>query len=139
MLWLLLLIIIIGVIGYIRLPLAFASIMIAAWLVISAFSGTLSSWMWFIWVPALVILALINIPALRQSLISKPAMKLLKANLPKISKTEQEALDGGNVWWDAELFSGKPNWSRLRDISLSTLTPEEQAFIDGPVEELCEM
>ncbi|MEH6455585.1 MAG: acyl-CoA dehydrogenase [Cocleimonas sp.] len=139
MLWLLLLIIIIGVIGYIRLPLKFGTVMIAAWLIISAFSGTLSSWMWFIWLPALAILALINIPVLRQNLVSRPAMKLLKANLPKISKTEQEALDGGNVWWDAELFSGKPNWSRLRDISLTTFTPEEQAFLDGPVEELCGM
>ena len=139
MLWLLLLIITIGVIGYLRLPLKFASLIIAAWLIISAFSDTLSSWMWFIWVPALAILALVNIPVLRQNLISKPAMKLLKANLPKISKTEQEALDGGNVWWDAELFSGKPNWSRLRDLSLTTFTPEEQAFIDGPVEELCDM
>ena len=139
MLWLLLLIIIIGVIGYLRLPLKFATLMIAAWLIISAFSGTLSSWMWFIWASALAILAFINIPVLRQNLISKPAMKLLKANLPKISKTEQEALDGGNVWWDAELFSGKPNWSRLRDISLTTFTPEEQAFINGPVEELCGM
>lgn len=139
MLWLLLLIIIIGVIGYIRLPLKFATAMIAAWLIISAFSGTLSSWMWFIWVPALVILAVINIPVIRQNLISKPAMKLLKANLPTISRTEQEALDGGNVWWDAELFSGKPDWSRLRDISLTTFTTEEQAFIDGPVQELCDM
>ncbi len=139
MLWLLLLIIIIGVIGYLRLPLKFASAMLAAWLIISALSGTLNNWMWCIWVPALAILALINIPILRQNLVSKPAMKLLKANLPKISKTEQEALDGGNVWWDAELFSGKPDWSRLRDISLTTFTPEEQAFIDGPVEELCDM
>jgi len=139
MLWLLLLLIIIGVSGYLRLPLKFTTIMIAAWLIISALSNTLNSWMWFIWVPVAAILALINIPALRQNLISKPAMKLLEANLPKISRTEQEALDGGNVWWDAELFSGKPNWSRLRDISLTKLTPEEQAFIDGPVEELCGM
>jgi len=98
MLWLLLLIIIIGSIGYLRLPLLYATIMLAAWLLISAFSGTLSSWMWFIWIPVLVVLALINIPFLRQTLISKPAMSLLKANLPKISRTEQEALEGGNVW-----------------------------------------
>ena len=139
MLWLLLLILIIGVIGYLRLPLLISTAAIAGWLIISAISGTLNSWMWFIWVPVLAILALINIPALRQNLVSKPAMKLLKANLPTISKTEQEALDGGNVWWDAELFSGKPNWSKLRDMSLTTFTDEEQAFIDGPVEELCGM
>ena len=139
MLWLLLLIIMIGVIGYLRLPLKYATAMISAWLIISALSGTLSSWMWLIWLPALAILALINIPSLRQNLVSKPAMKLLKANLPKISRTEQEALDGGNVWWDAELFSGKPKWNRIRDLSLTSFTAEEQAFIDGPVEELCSM
>jgi len=137
--WLVLLIIIIGVIGYIRLPLTFATAMIAGWLIISALSGTLGTWMWFFWVATLLILMVINIPVIRQNLVSKPAMKLLKSNLPKISKTEQEALDGGNVWWDAELFSGKPDWSRLRDLSLTTLTADEQAFIDGPVQELCDM
>ena len=48
-------------------------------------------------------------------------------------------MDGGNVWWDAELFSGKPDWKRLRDLSMSSLTTEEQAFIDGPVNKLCAM
>ncbi|WP_299877462.1 acyl-CoA dehydrogenase [uncultured Cocleimonas sp.] len=139
MLWLLALIIIIGVIGYLRSSLNHASWAIGAWLVISAFAGALFSWLWIIWVPVLLIITLINIPSLRQSLISKPAMKLLKANLPTISKTEQEALDGGNVWWDAELFSGKPDWTRLRDLSSSSLSKEEQEFIDGPVETLCGM
>lgn len=137
MLWLLLLIIIIGVIGCLRLALKYTTVILAAWLFMSALSGDLSNWMWVFWGITLAILTLVNIPSLRQNLISKPAMKLLKANLPKISRTEQEALDGGNVWWDAELFSGKPNWSRLRDISLTSFTDEEQAFIDGPVETLC--
>ena len=139
MIWLFLLIITIGVIGYLRLSLNNASWAIGAWLIISAFAGALSSWLWVLWIPTLLIITLINIPGLRQLLISKPAMKLLKANLPTISRTEQEALDGGNVWWDAELFSGKPDWSRLRDLSSSSLTKEEQEFLDGPVETLCGM
>ena len=109
-----------------------------AWLIISAFFSH-SGWFWFLWVPVILGVTLINIPSLRRKLISKPVMQLLKANLPKISRTEQEALDGGNVWWDAELFSGKPDWSRLRDLSMSTLSTEEQAFIDGPVQQLCGM
>jgi acyl-CoA dehydrogenase len=62
----------------------------------------------------------------------------MKAQLPPISPTEQDALDSGNVWWDSELFSGKPDWCRLRDLSISKLTPEEQTFLDEPVEKLCQ-
>ncbi|HIO96469.1 MAG TPA: acyl-CoA dehydrogenase, partial [Leucothrix sp.] len=121
------------------MPLLNATWAVGAWLIISVFF-THTLWFWLLlWVPILLGLTLINLPELRQKFISKPAMGLLKANLPKISRTEQEALDGGNVWWDAELFSGKPDWSRLRDLSMSTLSKEEQAFIDGPVNKLCEM
>ncbi|EIJ34079.1 acyl-CoA dehydrogenase [Thiothrix nivea] len=73
----------------------------------------------------------------RQKYISHPVMRLMKQQLPPISSTEQDALDSGNVWWDSELFSGKPDWRRLRDLSISKLNAEEQAFLDGPVEALC--
>ncbi|MEZ5452096.1 MAG: acyl-CoA dehydrogenase [Thiothrix sp.] len=73
----------------------------------------------------------------RKKYISRPVMRLMKQQLPPISRTEQDALDSGNVWWDSELFSGKPDWRRLRDLSISKLNAEEQAFLDGPVEELC--
>lgn len=74
---------------------------------------------------------------LRHRYLTQPLMRLLQQRLPPISRTEQDALDSGNVWWDAELFSGKPDWNRLRELSLSQLSVEEQAFLDGPVEELC--
>ena len=139
MLWLLLFIIILGTIGYLRLPLSSATWLVGGWLVVTAVANALHGWVWFVWLPILLILTLINVPSLRRKLVSEPAMKLLKASLPKISRTEQEALDGGNVWWDAELFSGKPDWKHLRDLSSSSLTQEEQKFIDGPVNKLCEM
>lgn len=139
MIWLLLLIIIVGVIGYLRLALNNASWLLGTWVVLTAFTNAFDGWLWLIWIPTLLLLTLINLPNLRKKLISKPVMALLKANLPQISKTEQEALDGGNVWWDAELFSGKPDWTRLRDLSMSSLSKEEQEFIDGPVETLCKM
>jgi len=59
--------------------------------------------------------------------------------LPPISDTEQEAIDAGTVWWDGEIFSGKPNWSSLLSAPVPTVSEEEQAFLDGPVEELCMM
>lgn len=74
----------------------------------------------------------------RHRYLTRPVMRLMKQQLPPISKTEQDALDSGNVWWDSELFSGKPEWRHLRDLSISKLNAEEQAFLDGPVEELCQ-
>ena len=56
-----------------------------------------------------------------------------------MSQTEKEALEAGNVWWDGELFSGKPRWSKLRNTPTPRLSQEEQDFIDGPVNTVCEM
>ena len=139
MFWLISLIITIGILAYLRPPLKTSTLAISAWIALVVFTGNLSGWLWFLWLPTLIILSIINIPQMRKTLVSKPAMKLLSANLPSISRTEQIALDGGNVWWDAELFSGKPEWRHLRDLSSGRLSKKEQAFIDGPVETLCEM
>jgi acyl-CoA dehydrogenase len=76
---------------------------------------------------------------LRRKLISDPFLRLFRKLMPHISKTEQEALEAGTVWWDAELFSGHPNWKKLLANPVPTLTTEERAFLDGPVEELCRM
>jgi acyl-CoA dehydrogenase len=59
--------------------------------------------------------------------------------LPKISKTEQEAIDAGTVWVEGELFSGRPNMRRIMEEGYPDLTDEERAFVEGPVSELCEM
>ena len=80
-----------------------------------------------------------SIPEVRMKLVSKPALKIIRKILPPISETEQVAIDAGTVWWDGEIFSGKPNWNKLLSAPVPTLTEEEQAFLDGPVEELCQM
>ncbi len=138
MIWLFLLILTIGVLGYLRLPLKKSNIAMTAWLVLVPLLGGLSGLVWLLWLPVLIIFTVINLPPLRQK-ISQPAMSLLSKNLPPVSRTEKEALESGDVWWDAELFSGKPDWNRFYDLTSATLTPEEQAFIDGPTEQLCEM
>ena len=56
-----------------------------------------------------------------------------------MSQTEREAIDAGTVWWDGDLFSGRPDWDKLLAVPAPKLTPEEQAFVDGPCEELCAM
>ncbi|MEO1709089.1 MAG: acyl-CoA dehydrogenase [Pseudomonadota bacterium] len=90
------------------------------------------------WVPV-VLLAFLSIPSVRRALIVKPAFGMVKRILPPVSETEQAALDAGTVGFDAELFGGRPDWEKLRSVPPITLTDEEQAFLDGPTEELCRM
>ncbi len=86
-----------------------------------------------------VAFAALAVPALRRNYVSAPVFKFVKGTLPKVSDTEEQALDAGTVGFDAELFSGTPDWDKLRAIPPIVLTPEEQAFLDGPTEELCRM
>ncbi len=95
-----------------------------------------------IWLGLFIVLALIfNLSPLRSRLISASILKAFKAFnfIPKISATERTALDAGVVWVEGELFSGRPNLQKLMDEPYSELTPEEKAFVEGPVEELCKM
>ncbi|WP_119969080.1 acyl-CoA dehydrogenase [Shewanella japonica] len=62
-----------------------------------------------------------------------------KKVLPSISTTEQEALDAGDVWLEGSIYRGIPDFAALRDIPNATLSAEEQAFLDGPVQTLIEM
>jgi acyl-CoA dehydrogenase len=59
--------------------------------------------------------------------------------LPRLSDTEREAIEAGDVWWDADLFTGNPDWNKLLAFAPAKLSEEEQQFLDGPVEELCRM
>lgn len=91
---------------------------------------------WLLYLAAVCVFA---VPAIRQTLISAKALSLFKKVLPAMSQTEKEAIDAGTVWWEAELFKGKPDWNKLHAIAAPTLTDEEQAFLDGPVNEVCAM
>lgn len=75
----------------------------------------------------------------RQRWISAPLMKMFRKVTPRMSRTEQEALEAGSVWWDGELFSGHPDWQMLLNLPAPALSAEEQAFLAGPVETLCNM
>ncbi|MDP3979898.1 MAG: acyl-CoA dehydrogenase [Chlamydiota bacterium] len=79
----------------------------------------------------------LNIPMLRRKYISGKLFYLYKKMLPSMSQTEREALDAGTVWWDGELFRGRPDWKKLLSYKRPVLTEEEQAFIDGETEALC--
>ena len=104
----------------------------------SAIGEPAGLWKGFLWL-LFAGLVLLNITPLRQSMLTRPFMKIYRRMLPAMSSTEREALEAGTVWWDGELFTGKPNWSKLLGAKAPKLTAEEQAFLDGPCEELCRM
>ena len=94
------------------------------------------------WVIALfpaVVLFAFSVPMFRRAVLTRPVFKAVKKILPPISATEQEAFDAGTVGWDADLFSGRPDWKNLLGIRKPTLSDEERAFLDGPTNEVCAM
>jgi acyl-CoA dehydrogenase len=96
---------------------------------------------WFRFANGIVGVTLIGfcLTPLRRLLISDRIFGLFRKALPTVSATEQEALEAGTVWWDAEIFSGRPRWKNLLKTPVPNLTEDEQSFLDGPVEELCRM
>jgi acyl-CoA dehydrogenase len=86
---------------------------------------------------ALAAAGVFGITLLRRRLVSAPVMRLAAKVLPKMSDTERIALEAGTVWWDGDLFSGRPDWQKLLDFQVPPLTEAERTFLEGPTEELC--
>ncbi len=82
---------------------------------------------------------LLNVRPLRIALISGPFMRAYRRLLPPMSDTARDALAAGTVWWEGELFTGNPDWRKLQAAPPPRLSPEEQAFLDGPCNTLCAM
>ena len=106
--------------------------------VFGAASTPASVWKGFLWT-LMGALWLVNIVPLRKRVITRPFMKTYLKLLPAMSQTEKEALEAGTVWWDGELFTGAPRWEKLLAAQAPNLSDAEQAFIDGPCEELCRL
>ena len=100
--------------------------------------GSMGLFGFLLWAFAIAF-GLLAVPAIRRAALIAPAFKFVKGTLPKVSDTETQALEAGTVGFDAELFSGTPDWDKLRAIAPIVLTPEEQAFLDGPTQDLCRM
>ena len=81
----------------------------------------------------------LGVPVLRRHLVGRAAMALVRPMLPRISETERAALEAGTVWWERDLFSGRPDWKKLLAFTPKPLSQAERAFLDGPVEELCSL
>lgn len=85
------------------------------------------------------VLIVCAIRPLRRALFAKRFFKIVSKSMPVMSATEREALEAGTVSWEGDLFSGDPDFSVLRNTPTVSLTDEEQAFLDGPVNILCSM
>ncbi|WP_061018592.1 acyl-CoA dehydrogenase FadE [Vibrio splendidus] len=127
---------ILGVCLYHRVSLVRALIVLTGAMVALTLFGGVAVTGWLCYLLAIAIFA---VPAIRQTLISQKALSLFKKVLPAMSQTEKEALEAGTVWWEAELFKGKPEWKKLQNIADPKLSEAEQAFLDGPVNTVCEM
>ena len=92
-----------------------------------------------LWVAFAIGALLFNRSPIRRAVVSAPLLALFRKILPHVSQTEQEALDAGTVWWDGDLFSGNPDWNKLLAFPKPTLTADEEAFVDGTVDEVCAM
>jgi acyl-CoA dehydrogenase len=86
-----------------------------------------------------VIMAIFVIVPVRRMLVSTLLMKFMKNLMPKISQTERTALEAGVVWVEADLFSGKPDFKKILAEPYPRMTAEEKAFLDGPVQKVCDM
>jgi acyl-CoA dehydrogenase len=137
--WAVLFVGILLILAYRRASLGFSScvlgLLLAAYWV---FGGAAEWWKIALCVP-FALLLLLNVRPLRVRVMTRPFLRSYRRLLPAMSATEREALDAGTVWWDGELFTGGPHWPKLMSAKVPTLTPREQAFLDGPCEDLCAM
>ena len=81
----------------------------------------------------------LNSKPLRQQYFTKGFLKFYRRALPELSETEKVALEAGTVYWDAELFTGKPDFKKLHAIAQPELSSDEKEFLAGPVAELCSL
>ena len=128
--------IVLGITLYHRMSLVKSVSLLTAAMLVLTIAGSAGFIGWAIYILAIAVFA---VSGIRQSLISRKALAVFKKVLPAMSQTEKEALDAGTVWWEAELFKGKPEWKKLHAIQTPKLSAEEQAFLDGPVNEVCAM
>ena len=113
---------------------------VAALLGVSWAGGLLPPWLNLGLTAAAILLGIpLLVPRLRRALISDALFAGFRKVMPAMSQTEREAIEAGTVWWDGELFSGKPDWKKLLSLPAPKLTAEEQSFLEREVDELCGM
>lgn len=134
-----LLIVVFGL-AYIRVPVIVWTIVIGATLVGLTILGALSVvFLIFCWAIYLAAALFANLKDLRQRHFTKPLFDILQKRMPQINDSERVAIEAGNVWWEKDLFCGRPDWKKLLSFPKPTLSAEEKNFLDNQVETLCSM
>lgn len=138
--WILAFLFLISLLAYKRASLIVWTIMLVFYLLLVTKFTELSLFsLSLIWLIFLLLAIPLNIFPIRAWLISRHALRIFRKYKPHMSSTEKEALEVGTVGWDGELFSGMPEWNQLLSYPVPKLNEEEQAFLDGPVDALCQM
>lgn len=109
--------------------------LLVGWGYISGWQGLAGPTM-ALWAVAAV---LTGIRSTRKNLITRFVFPVVKPILPRMSETEKIAIDAGTVWWEADFFTGEPDFQKLYNFQFKELTNEEIAFLNGPAETLCKM
>lgn len=126
----------IGALFWHRVSLPVSSAILLLWTAAMALCDLWTPWLLL---PLALILLPLNLPSMRRSMVSAPMLRTFRKVMPPMSRTEKEAIDAGTTWWEGDLFRGNPDWKKLHNYPQPRLTAEEQAFLDGPVEEACRM
>lgn len=121
-----------GLFGYNNFPLFSYAILTLVVLFLLKFP------LWFLCLIFLIFLIFLIKPV-RIFLVSRFIMKIAESLVPQISPTERSALEAGALWIDKDLFSGHPSFQKLMSEVYPQLTKEEQDFLNGPVEHLCQI
>ncbi|MGH8264694.1 MAG: acyl-CoA dehydrogenase, partial [Steroidobacteraceae bacterium] len=139
LLWLFGFLVLFNFLAYRRLGLgAFTAVFLVLLVAYTFFGHGHVIWKAFLWV-LWSGLAFLNFKPLRKTFITRWIFRVFRRALPNMSSTEREALEAGTVWWDGELFTGNPEWSKLVSAKAPQLSAEERAFVDGPCDEVCRM
>ncbi len=128
--------VLIGGLCYHKVSLTVSSLLLAAYTLVM---GMTSLWSYWLLLPLAIVLFPLVFTPIRISLFSAPGLNAFRKVMPSMSTTEKEAINAGTTWWEGDLFRGNPDWQKLHNYPKPQLTAEEQAFIDGPVEEACRM
>ena len=134
--WLIYATILVGFMAYTRAALSTFTLSFAALMAVGTYFDAFS---FFSWILFAIIALPLNVSEFRKQYISLPLLNIFRSIMPKMSTTEQEAIDAGTTWFEAELFRGSPDWKKLHNFETPRLSVEEQSFINGPVETICKM
>jgi acyl-CoA dehydrogenase len=125
---------------------AYHRVSLKSWAVLSVFALAIAALLGASLVTTVIaglLFAAVAVPllhtGLRRSKLTAPLLRIYTKMLPQLSETEKTALEAGTVGFEGELFSGMPKWNDLLSQPKPLLSPAEQAFLDGPVEEVCKM